>query len=93
MGGCCGTTPAHIRAIAERVKNLTPRPRPPAQPAHVTSLYSAVGWWSGQQALQDQPRWMFLTLALSLVGGGMATAFARVSQLWHTERARQTLEV
>ena len=25
-GGCCGTTPAHIRAIADAVKSLTPRP-------------------------------------------------------------------
>jgi 5-methyltetrahydrofolate--homocysteine methyltransferase len=25
VGGCCGTTPAHIRAIAEAVKNLPPR--------------------------------------------------------------------
>ncbi len=27
VGGCCGTTPAHIRAIAEAVKNLPPRQR------------------------------------------------------------------
>lgn len=25
VGGCCGTTPAHIRAIAEAVANITPR--------------------------------------------------------------------
>ncbi len=25
LGGCCGTTPAHIRAMAERVKSLRPR--------------------------------------------------------------------
>ena len=25
VGGCCGTTPAHIRAIAERVRGLPPR--------------------------------------------------------------------
>ena len=25
VGGCCGTTPAHIRAIAEAVKNVPPR--------------------------------------------------------------------
>lgn len=24
LGGCCGTTPAHIRAVAEAVKNLSP---------------------------------------------------------------------
>src|SRR5205085_9363516 len=28
VGGCCGTTPDHIRAIAETVKNLPPRVPP-----------------------------------------------------------------
>lgn len=28
VGGCCGTTPEHIRHIAEHVKNLKPRPLP-----------------------------------------------------------------
>ncbi len=28
VGGCCGTTPDHIRAIAETVENLPPRTRP-----------------------------------------------------------------
>ncbi|AOS84451.1 methionine synthase [Chlorobaculum limnaeum] len=28
VGGCCGTTPTHIRAIANAVKNLAPRKRP-----------------------------------------------------------------
>ncbi len=28
VGGCCGTTPDHIRAIAEAVRTATPRPRP-----------------------------------------------------------------
>jgi 5-methyltetrahydrofolate--homocysteine methyltransferase len=27
-GGCCGTTPAHIRAIAHACENVTPRPLP-----------------------------------------------------------------
>ncbi|HVG38570.1 MAG TPA: methionine synthase, partial [Pyrinomonadaceae bacterium] len=39
VGGCCGTTPAHLRAIAEAVKSVTPRkhdaPRLPA----ASSLY------------------------------------------------------
>jgi len=25
VGGCCGTTPEHIRAIADAVKDLPPR--------------------------------------------------------------------
>ena len=28
LGGCCGTTPAHIKAIAERARNGSPRQRP-----------------------------------------------------------------
>jgi 5-methyltetrahydrofolate--homocysteine methyltransferase len=28
VGGCCGTTPDHIRHIAEQVKMLKPRPLP-----------------------------------------------------------------
>jgi 5-methyltetrahydrofolate--homocysteine methyltransferase len=32
VGGCCGTTPAHIRAIAEAVKEWPPRPIPVIEP-------------------------------------------------------------
>jgi 5-methyltetrahydrofolate--homocysteine methyltransferase len=32
VGGCCGTTPAHIRAIAEQVKDYRPRPVPRRSP-------------------------------------------------------------
>ena len=28
VGGCCGTTPEHIRALAEAVRNIPPRPAP-----------------------------------------------------------------
>ena len=28
VGGCCGTTPAHIRRIAEAVRGVAPRVRP-----------------------------------------------------------------
>ncbi|KAB2928323.1 MAG: methionine synthase [Dechloromonas sp.] len=33
VGGCCGTSPDHIRAIAERVAALTPRQKPVIAPA------------------------------------------------------------
>ena len=36
VGGCCGTTPEHIRAIAERVAGITPRQ--PASPARACRL-------------------------------------------------------
>jgi len=32
VGGCCGTTPPHIKAIAEAVKNLPPRKVPTIEP-------------------------------------------------------------
>jgi methionine synthase I (cobalamin-dependent)/5,10-methylenetetrahydrofolate reductase len=33
LGGCCGTTPAHIHAMAEAVKSLRPAKAHPASPA------------------------------------------------------------
>jgi 5-methyltetrahydrofolate--homocysteine methyltransferase len=41
VGGCCGTTPDHIRAIAERVKGTIPEPRPARRPPHVSSMIAA----------------------------------------------------
>ncbi|GAB4146238.1 MAG: methionine synthase [Candidatus Promineifilaceae bacterium] len=32
VGGCCGTTPAHIRAVADAVRDLPPRPLPQIPP-------------------------------------------------------------
>jgi len=32
VGGCCGTTPAHIKAIAEAVRNHPPRALPAISP-------------------------------------------------------------
>ena len=34
VGGCCGTTPEHIAAIAATVKGLAPRKVHPEHPAH-----------------------------------------------------------
>ena len=33
VGGCCGTTPAHIKEVADRVKNYPPRAIPEVEPA------------------------------------------------------------
>ena len=33
VGGCCGTTPAHIRAIADAVRDVAPRRPPAPEPA------------------------------------------------------------
>ena len=37
VGGCCGTTPDHIRAIREVVKNQKPRKKPDHEHGHVVS--------------------------------------------------------
>ena len=42
IGGCCGTTPAHIRKLAEVSSSLQPKPRPTHYAPHVSSLYQAV---------------------------------------------------
>jgi len=41
IGGCCGTTPEHIRAMAERLKDHLPTPRPARRPPHVSSMIAA----------------------------------------------------
>ncbi len=41
VGGCCGTTPAHIEAIAKAVEGKTPNPRPAARQAFVSSMITA----------------------------------------------------
>jgi 5-methyltetrahydrofolate--homocysteine methyltransferase len=41
VGGCCGTTPAHIEAIAERVKGREAAPRPERRAPHVSSMIAA----------------------------------------------------
>src|SRR5918998_1604227 len=41
VGGCCGTTPDHIRAIHERCASHAVGPRPEPRPAHVSSMIAA----------------------------------------------------
>ncbi|MGI8595322.1 MAG: homocysteine S-methyltransferase family protein, partial [Solirubrobacteraceae bacterium] len=41
VGGCCGTTPDHIRAIVERVGGRVPGARPPKGPLTVSSMMTA----------------------------------------------------
>jgi 5-methyltetrahydrofolate--homocysteine methyltransferase len=41
VGGCCGTTPEHIHAIAERVAKRPVAPRPAPRPAHLSSMIAA----------------------------------------------------
>ncbi|RMH07998.1 MAG: methionine synthase, partial [Nitrospirae bacterium] len=53
VGGCCGTTPAHIRAIAETVREIPPHRVVPAE--RVTRL-------SGLEALTIRPETNFVTI-------------------------------
>ena len=41
-GGCCGTTPAHIRALTDRCRNLVPKPITQKEETVVTSYSVAV---------------------------------------------------
>lgn len=41
VGGCCGTTPEHIRAIAERCASHPIGARPAPRPPHVSSMIAA----------------------------------------------------
>ncbi len=41
LGGCCGTTPAHIAAIVERVAKRPVQPRPAPRAPHLSSMIAA----------------------------------------------------
>ena len=59
VGGCCGTTPDHIRALAKALDRFTPRPCPNADsssvpvtsPETAASSVSATSWLSGVEAI------------------------------------------
>ncbi|MFT4086280.1 MAG: methionine synthase [Gordonia sp. (in: high G+C Gram-positive bacteria)] len=42
VGGCCGSTPEHIRQVAEAVAKVTPAQRAPQHESETSSLYTAV---------------------------------------------------
>ena len=42
VGGCCGTTPAHLKAVVDRVRGLKPKKRTPKHEPSASSLYTAV---------------------------------------------------
>ncbi|MDQ8706920.1 methionine synthase [Streptomyces sp. LHD-70] len=42
VGGCCGTTPEHLRQVVERVRDLTPTVREPQPEPGAASLYQTV---------------------------------------------------
>ena len=42
LGGCCGTTPQHIRALVDRVSTITPKPPSGSQVTSLASLFNSV---------------------------------------------------
>ncbi|ALG84840.1 methionine synthase [Gordonia phthalatica] len=44
VGGCCGSTPEHIRQVAEAVKAVEAKPRTPEHESEISSLYTAVSF-------------------------------------------------
>ena len=47
VGGCCGTTPDHLRAVVDRCRDLVPAPRPAAAIDHepgASSIYTNVSF-------------------------------------------------
>ncbi|MEU5135802.1 methionine synthase [Streptomyces californicus] len=42
IGGCCGTTPEHLRAVVERARGLTPTEREPRPEPGAASLYQHI---------------------------------------------------
>ena len=42
VGGCCGSTPEHVRQVAEAVAEVTPAVRHPEHESETSSLYTAV---------------------------------------------------
>lgn len=51
VGGCCGTTPAHLARVVETVASLTPAARVPQSDPSAASLYSATPYHQDRSAL------------------------------------------
>ncbi len=80
IGGCCGTTPAHIRAIAEAVGRYGPRPVP--EDDHRTRL-------SGLEAFNIGPDSLFVNVGER----NNVTGSAKFKRLILEERFDEALEV
>ncbi|MDX1579454.1 MAG: homocysteine S-methyltransferase family protein, partial [Gemmatimonadota bacterium] len=80
VGGCCGTTPDHIRAIAERVADVSPRVPPEIEP-----------WprFSGLEPLVLRPDLLFVNIGERT----NVTGSARFRRLIREERFEDALEV
>ncbi|MBI2829220.1 MAG: methionine synthase [Acidobacteria bacterium] len=60
LGGCCGTTPDHIRAVAAAIDGLAPRPLP--SPQSQTPSSNAFTQFAGLETLTLRPDSNFITI-------------------------------
>ena len=51
VGGCCGTTPEHLRQVVEAIRPLSAAKRSPVPEPAVTSIYSAVSYQQDRSVL------------------------------------------
>ncbi len=61
VGGCCGTTPQHLKQLVEKVAPLLPGPRPAPQSARLASATQA-------QPMQQEPPPFFIAERLNTQG-------------------------
>jgi 5-methyltetrahydrofolate--homocysteine methyltransferase len=80
VGGCCGTTPEHIRAFAEMVRDQPPRQRPVVEP--LTRL-------SGQEAMTIRPDTNFVMIGER----ANVTGSRKFARLILDERFEEALDV
>jgi 5-methyltetrahydrofolate--homocysteine methyltransferase len=61
LGGCCGTTPQHMKALVDKVKTLKPEAAPKSTPPRLASSIQA-------QPMQQEPRPFFIAERLNTQG-------------------------
>ncbi|HKH73805.1 MAG TPA: methionine synthase [Vicinamibacterales bacterium] len=84
VGGCCGTTPEHIRAIADAVKDLAPRPRP--------AISDRFTEYSGLETLTIRPDTSFILIGERTNVSGSKRFARMVADGKYTDAAAVALE-
>ncbi len=84
VGGCCGTTPEHIRAIAQAVKDLPPRERPDRS--------ERFAQYSGLETLTVRPDSNFILIGERTNVTGSKRFARMVSDAKYTDAAAVALE-
>ncbi len=85
VGGCCGTTPAHLKAVVDRIGGREVRPRHPQHEAAAASLYQSVPFRQDTAYLSIGER--------TNANGSKAFREAMLAQQWETcvEIAREQI--